>query len=83
MDVEQNPGARAGDHADGVAILSVEPGSVGYGMGLRDSDVIDSVNRQPVPNLAELRRALDKAPVAVLGVIRGDTKVQLFYRASY
>jgi serine protease Do/serine protease DegQ len=83
MDVEQIPGARAGDHADGVAILSVEPGSVGYGMGLRDSDVIDSVNRQPVPNLAELRRALDKAPVAVLGVIRGDTKVQLFYRASY
>ncbi len=82
--ITQLPGARLGDHPEGgVAISTVEAASLSHQMGLRGGDVIDSINRQPVPNLASFRRVMEKAEFAVLGIIRGDSKVQLRYRASY
>ena len=82
--IAQLPGARMGDHAEGgVAVSTVEAGSISHDMGLRGGDVIDSINRQPVANLASFRRVMEKAEVVILGIIRGDTKVQLRYRASY
>jgi Do/DeqQ family serine protease len=84
VDIPQLPGARLGNHAEGgVAVSTVDSASISHEMGLRGGDIIDSMNRQPVANLAVFRRVMEKAEFAVLGIIRGDSKVQLRYRASY
>jgi len=80
----QLPGVRVGDHPEGgVAVSAVEPASLGHEMGLRGGDIIDSINRQPVSNLAVFRTLMEKAEFAILGVIRGESKVMLRYRAPY
>jgi serine protease Do/serine protease DegQ len=82
--IPQLQGVRMGDHPDGgVVVSAAEPASLGYEMGLRNGDIIDSYNRQPLPNFASLRRVMEKSEFAVLGIIRGETKVQLRYRAPY
>lgn len=84
VDFRQLPGARMSDHpAGGISVLAVEPASASHALGLRDGDVIDSANREPIRNLGDLGRALDQSPMVFLGIIRGETKVQLRYSASY
>jgi len=84
VSIAQLPGARMGDHPEGgVAVSTVEPKSLSHEMGLRGGDLIDAINLQPVADLATFRRVMEKAQVAVLSIIRGDSKVHLRYRASY
>ncbi len=84
VSIPQLPGARMGDHPEGgVAVSTVEPKSLSHDMGLRDGDIIDAINLQPVRDLATFRRVMEKAQLVMLSIIRGESKVQLRYRASY
>jgi len=62
----------SGSH--GVAVTGVEPGSPAERAGVREGDVIVSVNGQAVNDVGELRSALSKEKAAgtVLRVRRGD-----------
>ena len=46
--------------AEGVVVASLEPGSPAQSAGLRNGDVITSVNRQPVATLAEFRQVVEE-----------------------
>jgi len=62
---------RDGPAGVGVQVLAVEDGSSAWRGGLRRADVIESVNRTPVGDVAELGRELDVAgTTAVLQVRR-------------
>ena len=47
---------------EGLRIVSVAPGSVAAREGLREGDVITSLNNQPVRNLRDFRRAAEARP---------------------
>ena len=63
--------------AQGVAIASVDPDSDAALAGLQEGDVIVSVNRKPVKNLAEFRAAAKEGKGALFLAVRRDD--QLFY----
>ena len=57
----------------GVQVTGVDPNSAAYMAGLRPGDVITAVNREPVSNVEEFRKALGSTKGAVaLRVRRGD-----------
>ncbi len=58
---------------EGVEVLDVEQDSNAWNAGLRKGDVIVSVNREPVKNLTDLKRAAKKSHNGLLlNVRRGE-----------
>ncbi|NOY61556.1 MAG: DegQ family serine endoprotease [Gammaproteobacteria bacterium] len=55
---------------EGVEVVSVERGSPAAQAGLRKGDIIISVNREPVKNVEDVRRAADKSQRGILLNIR-------------
>jgi S1-C subfamily serine protease len=63
---------------DGVAVLSVRPGSAAARLGLRTGDIIAQVGREKIDNVAALEKVLkDRQRVWVIAVKRGNQVVQL------
>lgn len=56
----------------GVLVSQVKKGSVAWKHGLRDNDVITSVNRQKVTNLDTFRKAISSQEVLMLNIVRGS-----------
>jgi serine protease Do len=48
------------DDVRGVIIMQVEPGSVAEDADLRSKDVIEMINREPVANIEQFQRALER-----------------------
>lgn len=66
------------DSLKGVEILKVVEKSIAEQLGLQSGDIIIGVNRQPVANIGELRKILDKKPSAVaLNIVRGNNNFYL------
>ncbi len=62
----------------GVVVNNVKANSPAARIGLKKGDVIMGANRQPVKNIAELRKILDSKPsVLALNIQRGDTSIYL------
>jgi serine protease Do len=64
----------------GVVVAGVEPGSVAEDAGLQRGDVILEVNRKPVENLADYRKAIgatEKGKSVLFLVRRGDNTIFL------
>lgn len=69
------------DAVEGVKVTSVAEGSAAAQYHLEAGDIIIGVNREPVKNLGELRKILDKKPsVLALNVQRGDRTIYLVVR---
>ncbi|MFS1488097.1 DegQ family serine endoprotease [Vibrio splendidus] len=69
------------DPATGVKVSSVAQGSPAEAYQLLKDDIIIGVNRQPVKNLAEFRKVLEKQPgVLALNIQRGDRTIYLVIR---
>jgi len=65
----------------GVRIDAIANNSAAEQIGLQPNDMIIGVNRQPVANLAELRKALDsRTGVAALNIKRGNTNLYVLIR---
>ncbi|MFA7558153.1 MAG: DegQ family serine endoprotease [Hydrogenophaga sp.] len=64
----------------GVAIIEVAPVTPAWRAGLRPGDVITSVNRQPVENLAGLRKAAGKGRDLLLNIQRRGSAMFLVLR---
>ena len=69
-----------GDPVEGVAILSVSPGSAADDAGLRAGDVITAVNRVLVRNLRDLAAIAENNRILFLLVQRGDRSLMLQIR---
>ncbi len=68
----------------GVVVTAVEPGSPAAEAGLQRSDIILEVNRKPVANLSEYRKALrgaEKGKSVLLLVRRGENTIFLALKA--
>ncbi len=70
-------GAIDADHplfgqVEGIEVLDVEHDSPAWDAGLRKDDVIVSVNRHPVKDLSDMRRAAKKSGGLLLNVRRGN-----------
>ena len=68
----------------GVVVTAVEPGSPAGEAGLQRSDIILEVNRKPVANLGEYRKALrgaEKGKSVLLLVRRGENTIFLALKA--
>jgi serine protease Do/serine protease DegQ len=71
----------SGQPGRGVQVLDVERGSQAWYTGLRPGDVIVSVNRQPVAAVAEVPRALRRAPDSLqLNILRGNATLSIYAR---
>ncbi|MEZ9954076.1 Do family serine endopeptidase [Vibrio splendidus] len=69
------------DSTTGVKVSSVAQGSPAEAYQLIKDDIIIGVNRQPVKNLAEFRKILEKQPgVLALNIQRGDRTIYLVIR---
>ena len=69
------------DSTTGVKVSSVAQGSPAEAYQLLKDDIIIGVNRQPVKNLAEFRKILEKQPgVLALNIQRGDRTIYLVIR---
>lgn len=58
------------DRVEGVQVLEVERGSRAWRAGLRQGDIIASVNRQPVKSIGDLSSAIQRSPHSLLLNIR-------------
>ena len=73
------------ERAEGVVITAVEPGSPGGEAGLRRGDVILEIDRKPVRNLADYRKALGeskKGKGSLFLVRRGESTLFLALKSS-
>ncbi|MEJ2763925.1 Do family serine endopeptidase [Photobacterium sp. MCCC 1A19761] len=71
----------AEDGVKGVKVTRLEEQSIAARYGLEQGDIILGLNRQPVRNLGELRKALEKNPnVLALEVKRGNNVLYLIIR---
>ncbi|MEZ8690970.1 Do family serine endopeptidase [Vibrio splendidus] len=69
------------DSTTGVKVSSVAQGSPAEAYQLLKDDIIIGVNRQPIKNLAEFRKILEKQPgVLALNIQRGDRTIYLVIR---
>lgn len=69
------------DSTTGVKVSSVAQSSPAEAYQLLKDDIIIGVNRQPVKNLAEFRKILEKQPgVLALNIQRGDRTIYLVIR---
>jgi Do/DeqQ family serine protease len=65
----------------GVLVVAVDQNSAAYGAGLREGDVITSVNREPVTTPAEFTEAAQKSNGALLlNIRRGDGALFILIR---
>ena len=66
---------------EGVEVLDVEPGSAAAQAGLRQGDIIVSVNREPVKSVEDVRRAAEKSRHGILlNIRRGEGALFLVIR---
>lgn len=78
-DIEQ--GSPYFGKTEGAFVAAVERGSIAWRSGLRAGDVITSVNKQPVKNLDEFLKAVDKKDDSLLLLIlRGNNAAFLVLR---
>ncbi|ABF14165.1 Do family serine endopeptidase [Candidatus Palibaumannia cicadellinicola] len=64
------------DGTKGILVESIIKGSPAARLGLQQHDLIVGLNLEPVHNLAELRKALERKPtVKALDIMRGDNHV--------
>ncbi len=69
------------DPVQGVKVTKVEKGSMADQYQLKEGDIILALNRQPIRNLAELRKALDKKPnILALNIQRQQRQLYLVIR---
>ncbi|MDZ7660900.1 DegQ family serine endoprotease [Thiohalophilus sp.] len=73
-------GHRLHGRIEGVLVSEVEQGSPAWSAGLRPNDVIVSVNRQPVKNLAEMRKQIGNSQQLLLNIRRGNGALFLYLR---
>ena len=78
--VPQLTGAALADSANGIVVARVDPNSTAHALGLRDGDILDAINRQPVGKVADLARLLQSADRFTLNVLRGESKLTLQVR---
>lgn len=57
---------------EGVQVVAVEPGSAAQGAGLREGDIIVSINRKPVRRLRDVQAAIGRQDESLLLHIRRD-----------
>ncbi|EJN6960708.1 Do family serine endopeptidase [Photobacterium damselae] len=69
------------DKVHGVKVTELNKQSIAARYGLKKGDIIIGLNRQPIKNLGELRKALEKKPnVLAMEVKRGDSVLYLIMR---
>lgn len=76
-------GAQFADHNDpqGVIVEFLEPGSVAMSSGLRQGDIITSVNKKRVADMGDFKRAVGSSKSQLLlRVIRGNAALYLVLR---
>ncbi len=72
---------QAKEGTKGILLENVDKGSPAALIGLQKDDVIVAINREPVQNLAEMRKVIDTKPAIVaLHVIRGDNSLYILAR---
>lgn len=65
----------------GVEVTEVSANSTAARLGLVQGDIITGVNRQPVNNLADLRKAMDnRQGIAALNIRRGNNNLYILIR---
>ncbi|MGB7995170.1 MAG: Do family serine endopeptidase [Photobacterium halotolerans] len=71
----------ADDNTKGVKVTKIDPQSLAARYGLKEGDIIIGLNRQPIGNLGQLRKALDSKPsVLALEIRRGNNELYLIIR---
>lgn len=66
------------EKVQGVLVTKVKPGSSAWGAGLREKDIIVSVNKEKVTNIAELKKAVAlKKNGILLNVRRGNAALYI------
>ncbi|MEI8594671.1 Do family serine endopeptidase [Photobacterium sp. Hal280] len=71
----------ADDQIKGVKVTKIDPQSLAARYGLKEGDIIIGLNRQPIANLGQLRKALDSKPsVLALEIRRGNNELYLIIR---
>ncbi|UIP29414.1 Do family serine endopeptidase [Photobacterium sp. TLY01] len=71
----------ADDNTKGVKVTQIDPQSLAARYGLKEGDIIIGLNRQPIGNLGQLRKALDSKPsVLALEIKRGNNELYLIIR---
>jgi len=65
----------------GILLENVDKGSPAALIGLQKDDVIIAINREPVQNLADMRKVMETKPAIVaLHIIRGDNSLYILAR---
>ena len=67
-------------HIQGVLIKDVEAGSPAWRARLRKGDVITSVNKMPVKNMAGIHKALKRSKTLLLNIRRGNGSLFLYLK---
>jgi len=65
------------DEGDGVAVVSLRPGSLAQRLGFQPGDVITELQRQPIAAIADLEQALAKRQATWIVGIRREGKAML------
>jgi len=66
------------NHEEGVLVVNVEPSSLAQNAGILEGDIIQEIDRKPVKNISDFRRAIKEAGKSILFLIkRGDATVYI------